>query len=90
MNYDAKGHSTRSSLALVLVVCCLVIVVSLVVIIKSQHERFQELDQRWLDQHDRIVVLEKQVERLDGVLDRALDAAAIARAVLEESRQTER
>lgn len=90
MTTTDRSYSNVAGIAALLSIGSMVISMVLVIVVYVQAGRISELEERAGKIHDRITVVEHRVERLDGVLDRALDAVAIARAVLEEERTPER
>jgi hypothetical protein len=66
MNYEAKNHSSRSTLALVLAVVSLVLAVALVAVNHYETTRVLELEERWRKQHEELVGLRSLTERLAG------------------------
>jgi hypothetical protein len=53
-------------------------------------DEHREVERLFREQHEELVELRTRTERLDEVFSRALDAAAIARAVVEESKAPEK
>ncbi|MGH9461780.1 MAG: hypothetical protein ACRD1X_11220 [Vicinamibacteria bacterium] len=81
-----RAYSNVAALAALLGLASGAIVVVLAITVYVQSSRIAELDGVRTKQHDRITILEHRTDRLDGVLDRALDATSIARTVLEEQK----
>jgi hypothetical protein len=79
-------HSLRSTIALYVAVAALGGMATLSGAFLVHLEEHRRAEKRFRDQHEELVEMRTRIDRLDGVMDRALDAAAIARAVVEESK----
>lgn len=90
MMYDPskphRFHSTMSEAALGVAVVAIAAALLVAGAVYVQRNQVIELEERYHRQHEELVELRTRTERLDAIVDRAIDSASIARAIVEESR----